>query len=61
MATKGRLRRCLPGPAVAISQERMADVSFREALVQLLTHLDVDTPQKAWPTVSKARSQSIEV
>jgi hypothetical protein len=46
---------CFPGPAIAISQEWMA-----EALVQLLTRLDVDTPQEAWPVVSKAQSQSIE-
>jgi hypothetical protein len=61
MATRGRLKRCFPGPAIAISQERMADSFFREALVQLLTHLDVDTPQEAWPVVSKAQSKSIEV
>ena len=61
MATKGRLKRCFPGPAIAISQERMADPFFREELVQLLTRLDVDTPQEAWLVVSKAQSQFIEV
>jgi hypothetical protein len=61
MATKGRLKRCFPSPAIAISQERIADSFFRKALVQLLTRLDIDTPQEAWPVVSKAQSQSIEV
>lgn len=61
MTMKGRLKRCFPGPAIAISQERMADSFFRNALVQLLTRLDVDTPLEAWPVVSKAKSQSIEV
>ena len=61
MMAKGRLRRCFPGPAIAVSQERIADSSFRKALVQLLTELDDKTPAEAWPVVSKAGSKTIEV
>ena len=28
IGTRGRLRRCFPGPAVAIGQDRIADTSF---------------------------------
>lgn len=61
MQAKGRLQRCFPGPVIAISQDRMADPPFREALAQLLAQLDVDTPEEAWPIVSKAGSRTIEV
>jgi hypothetical protein len=61
MQTKGRLRRCFPGPAVAVCQERIADPSFREALAQVLAQLDVDTPDEAWPVVFKAKSKTIEI
>ena len=61
MTTKGRLRRCFPGPAIAVSQDRVADSSFREALAQLLTELDANTPKEAWPVVKKAHSEAIEV
>ncbi|PQE07113.1 p-loop containing nucleoside triphosphate hydrolase protein [Rutstroemia sp. NJR-2017a BVV2] len=61
MQTKGRLRRCFPGSAVAICRDRIADRHFREALAQLLVRLDVDTPNEAWPVTSKAGSKTIEV
>ncbi|KFY00452.1 hypothetical protein V490_01336 [Pseudogymnoascus sp. VKM F-3557] len=61
MMAKGRLRRCFLGPAIAVSQERMSDPSFRKALVQLLTELDGKTPAEAWPVVSKADSKANEV
>ncbi|KAH8676420.1 hypothetical protein BGZ60DRAFT_562097 [Tricladium varicosporioides] len=61
METKGRLQRCFPGPAVVINQDKMADHSFCEALAQLLTKLDINTPKEAWPVVSKAGSQTIEI
>jgi hypothetical protein len=54
MGFKGRLRRCFPGPAIAIDPERLDDPLFREALTQLLAQLDIETPLEALPTASKA-------
>ena len=61
MQTKGRLRRCFPGPAMAIAQGRIADASFLSPVVDLLVKLDVETPQQALPTVRKAGSQVVEI
>ena len=61
MTAKGRLRRCFPGPAIAVGQDRMADGFFRKALAQLLAELDTKTPLEAWPAVSKSGSKSPEV
>ena len=61
MSTKGRLRRYFPGLAISVSEERMMDPSFRDALVQLVTSLDVQTPPEAWPVVSNVESDTIEV
>ena len=43
MGTKGRLRRCFPGPAMTICRDRIADASFLEPLAELLTKLDAET------------------
>ena len=59
--TKGRLRRCFPGPTMAISPDIMADVSFLEPLIDLLARLDVETPGEAIPIVSKAQSKVAEI
>jgi hypothetical protein len=61
MSTKGRLRRYFPGPAISVSKERMMDPSFRDAIVQLVTSLDMQTPPEAWPAMSNAESNGIEV
>ena len=61
MATKGRLRRYFPGPAIALDHERMAEPSFRESLAELLARLDMDTPIESVPIVSKARSRTTEI
>jgi hypothetical protein len=61
MTAKGSLRRCFPGPVIAVSQDRMADSYFREALAQILAKLDANTPLEAWPVVSKAHSKSPEI
>ncbi|KAH0566189.1 hypothetical protein GP486_000421 [Trichoglossum hirsutum] len=58
--TKGRLKRCFPGPAVAISQDRIADSSFRGPLTSFLVRLDIETPKEASPTTKKAKSSVIE-
>jgi hypothetical protein len=60
VGTKGRLKRCFPGPAVAISQNRVADSRFREPLASFLTRLDAETPKEASPTATKAGSRVIE-
>jgi len=60
IGTRGRLRWCFPGPAVAISQDRIADASFLEPLADLLAELDAETPEEAWPIVTKAHSKVIE-
>lgn len=59
--TKGRLRRCFPGPAVAISQDRIADPSFLVPLTDLLASLDTETPEEVCPTTKKAGSKVIEI
>ncbi|KAI9808002.1 MAG: hypothetical protein M1827_007764 [Pycnora praestabilis] len=61
IATKGRLRRCFPGPAVAVDQDRFAKPSFRKALAQLLAGLNVNTPKEAWAVVVKAHSQTTKI
>ncbi|MCJ1306211.1 hypothetical protein MMC08_009029, partial [Hypocenomyce scalaris] len=61
IGTRGRLRRCFPGPAMAIGQDRMADASFRKALAELLAKLDAETPEEVLPTVRKARSEVVEI
>jgi hypothetical protein len=58
--TKGRLRRCFPGPAVAIGQDRMADASFLKPLTELLVKLDAKTPEEVLPNVTKSHSKVIE-
>jgi hypothetical protein len=60
MWTKGRLRRCFPGPVIAINRDRITNASFREPLVKLLAQLDAETPLEVWPVVSKARTNTIE-
>ena len=61
MGTKGRLRRCFPGPAIAIDHEKLEDPSFCDALAELLTQLDINTPLEAIPIVHKARSKTSEI
>ncbi|KAI9890486.1 MAG: hypothetical protein M1814_003970 [Vezdaea aestivalis] len=55
--TKGRLKRCFPGPCVAISKDRIADTNFSSALAELLIKLDTETPTEAIPDVRKANSK----
>lgn len=59
--TKGRLRRFFPGPAISVKSDRVADSTFREALTQILTQLDVETPVEARPTAFKASTRVHEV
>ncbi|PVH70609.1 hypothetical protein DL98DRAFT_472494 [Cadophora sp. DSE1049] len=61
MGTQGRLRRCFPGPAIALAYERMSDSYFREALAQVLTSLDSNTAPEVYKVVSKAQSHNIEI
>ncbi|KAI9679782.1 MAG: hypothetical protein M1817_004796 [Caeruleum heppii] len=58
--TKGRLRRCFPGPAMVIARDRCTDLTFLRPLTAMLAKLDVQTPDEALPTVIKARSQVTE-
>ena len=55
-STKGRLRRCFPGPAIAVANERLEDVELRSVLAAMLTKLDAEPPKDAQPVVHKARS-----
>ncbi|EKD21257.1 hypothetical protein MBM_00370 [Drepanopeziza brunnea f. sp. 'multigermtubi' MB_m1] len=52
--TQGRLLRSFPGPAIAISDDRVADVNFREAFAQLVTQLSVEVLQDVAPKTHKA-------
>ncbi|MCJ1386871.1 hypothetical protein MMC17_009999 [Xylographa soralifera] len=61
IGTKGRLRRCFLGPAIAIGQGRIADASFLDPIVDLLVKLDLETPHEALPTVRKAGSKVVEI
>jgi len=61
METKGRLIRCFPGPSVAVNQATILKRPFRIALTELLTQLDLDTPDEAQPVTFKARSKTIEI
>ena len=60
IGTRGRLRRCFPGPAVAIDQDRIADTSFLKPVVELLVQLDAETPEEVLPTTTKAHSTVVE-
>ena len=60
ITTRGRLRRCFPGPAVVIDQDRIADASFLEPLCELLVNFDAETPLEVLPTVEKAKSKVTE-
>ena len=46
---------------MVISQDRIADSSFLEPLVELLVQLDAETPQEVLPTTIKAHSKVPEV
>ena len=46
---------------MVISQDRIADSSSLEPLVELLVQLDAETPQKVLPTTIKAHSKVPEV
>lgn len=61
MSTKGRLRRCFPGPAMIIGHDRMADATFLDPLTQLLAKLDAETPQEVVPITKKAGSEMPEI
>ena len=61
MSTKGRLRRCFPGPAMIIGHDRMADATFLDPLTQLLAKLDAETPQEVVPITIKAGSEMPEI
>ena len=60
-STKGRLQRSFPGPAIAITSDRMQDLSLCKALAQMLVQLDAQSPQEAWQKVSKAGSKTSEI
>lgn len=53
-AAKGRLRCVYPGPAIAISEDRVLDDTFREAIVELISQLDAQVLEEACPTTKKA-------
>lgn len=61
MGTKGRLRRCFPGPAIIVGHDRMADSTFLDPLTQLLAKLDAETPQEVVPVTQKAGSEMSEI
>ena len=46
---------------MAISQDRIADTSFLEPIVELLVQLDAETPEEVLPTTIKAHSTVPEV
>lgn len=61
MGTKGRLIRCFPGPAVAISRDRVLDSKFRKVLTQCLADLNNQTIAEATPTTQKAGNEVVEI
>ncbi|PGH26544.1 hypothetical protein AJ80_01858 [Polytolypa hystricis UAMH7299] len=61
MATKGRLIRCFPGPAITIKASRLADGDFCQTLAECLAELDRETPPDAWEISIKANTHFPEV
>ncbi|KAK2765376.1 hypothetical protein FQN54_008222 [Arachnomyces sp. PD_36] len=57
IGAKGRLRRCFPGPTVAVDQARVADDSFRRNLIECLVKLDDETPEEVSAVSKKAGSK----
>ena len=45
---------------MAISQDRIADASFLEPVVELLVQLDAETPKEVLPTTTKSKSTVVE-
>ena len=56
IGTTGRIRRCFPGPAVAIGHTRIRDKYFRESLIRFFVSLDSGTSKQVTTEVTKARS-----
>ena len=61
MSTKGRLIRCFPGPAIAITSSKLANPHFRKAIAEFLAQLDKDTAGECLPIAHKANSKVSEV
>ncbi|KAI9818941.1 MAG: hypothetical protein M1832_004109 [Thelocarpon impressellum] len=61
MSTQGRLRRCFPGPAVNLEQDRIVDPCFRSAWAQLLVRLDLETPMEMCPVTVKTGAKTSEI
>lgn len=55
VATKGRLVRSFPGPAIAVHSDRVDDVYFREAFAQCVLQLNVQVLAEACPTARKGK------
>ncbi|KAI9803787.1 MAG: hypothetical protein M1825_001667 [Sarcosagium campestre] len=57
-----RMRRCFPGPAFAVTPDRIIDdASLLRPLISMLVKLDAKTPDCVMPKVTKARSKVTEI
>ncbi|KAF2490220.1 hypothetical protein BU16DRAFT_470287 [Lophium mytilinum] len=61
MSCKGRLRRSIPGPAIDIPNTVLADMTFRDPVVETLVKFSSDTPYVVKPSTKKAGSTVNEI
>jgi hypothetical protein len=60
MTTKGRVTRCLPGPAVAVSIETFTNVEFQSTLATTIVRLSRQAAAEMKSKAKKAQQQHIE-
>jgi hypothetical protein len=61
MKTKGRLRRCFPGPAITINRTCMHDATFRKPFAEELYKLDKSAPLSVHRIAIKATRSMPEI
>lgn len=61
MSTEGRLRRCFPGPAIAIPDEYASEAAFRSAIAQTLSTMSFQKAAGTTPIVRKAQNDVEEI
>lgn len=57
MSTKGRLRRCFPGPAITISQDLFNDTDLKETIARALSMMSFQQGVGMAPTVRKSKNE----
>lgn len=60
IGARGRLVRYFPGPAIAVHEDRIHELSCRDALIQYLSELDTQAIEEACPITKKAKNEVVE-